>query len=132
MTSLTTRAPGDGAPAGLDIAATRKLLQGLYLELAAEVDEATAAARTVGSLADRSGEDEIDTGSRTSQREQQIGVLANIQARQAQVERALERIDAGTYGSCESCGAAIAPERLEAFPSVTSCVACKGSHRRSA
>jgi len=132
MTSLTTRAPGDGVPAGMDIAATRKLLQGLYLELAAEVDEAIAAARTVGSLADRSGEDEIDTGSRTSQREQQIGVLANIQARQAQVERALERIDAGSYGVCESCGRAIAPERLEAFPSVTSCVACKGSHRRSA
>ena len=74
----------------------------------------------------------VDTGSRTSQREQQIGVLANIQARQAQVERALERIDAGTYGSCESCGRAIAPERLEAFPSVTSCVACKGSNRRVA
>jgi DnaK suppressor protein len=128
MTSLTARAKGEHGP-GAGVAATRRLLEGLYLELAAEVDEATAAAHTAGSLADRSGEDEIDTGSRTSQREQQIGVLANIQARQAQVERALQRIDAGTYGRCETCGSAIAPERLEAFPSVTSCVACKGSAR---
>jgi RNA polymerase-binding transcription factor len=40
------------------------------------------------------------------------------------VEYALSRIDAGTYGSCEVCGAAIPPERLEAVPHATTCVDC--------
>ncbi len=38
--------------------------------------------------------------------------------------RALERIDAGTYGICESCGKAIPVERLEALPYSTLCVEC--------
>lgn len=39
-------------------------------------------------------------------------------------ERALERIDAGTYGTCESCGTAIPVERLEVLPYSTLCVEC--------
>jgi DnaK suppressor protein len=39
-------------------------------------------------------------------------------------ERALERIDAGTYGTCESCGKAIPVERLEVLPYSTLCVEC--------
>lgn len=41
-------------------------------------------------------------------------------------ERALERIDAGTYGVCESCGNAIPVERLEVLPYSTLCVECAG------
>jgi RNA polymerase-binding transcription factor DksA len=37
---------------------------------------------------------------------------------------ALRRIDAGTYGTCTTCGAAIAPERLAALPSTPFCVRC--------
>jgi DnaK suppressor protein len=40
------------------------------------------------------------------------------------IERALNRLATGTYGSCESCGAAIAVERLEAIPYTTTCFAC--------
>ncbi len=45
------------------------------------------------------------------------------------VEVALRAIDNGTYGTCESCGNAIAPERLEAIPWVATCIDCarKGS-----
>lgn len=39
-------------------------------------------------------------------------------------ERALEQIDAGTYGTCESCGQAIPVERLEVLPYSTLCVEC--------
>ncbi len=42
------------------------------------------------------------------------------------IEHALERLDAGTYGSCEECGAAIPFERLEAIPAARFCVACSG------
>lgn len=44
----------------------------------------------------------------------------------AQLERAIGRIDAGTYGRCESCGGPIPEARLAAMPSATRCVKCAG------
>lgn len=41
------------------------------------------------------------------------------------VNSALERIDAGTYGTCERCGRQIAEERLEAIPYATRCIDCQ-------
>jgi RNA polymerase-binding protein DksA len=43
----------------------------------------------------------------------------------AEIDAALERIDAGTYGTCASCGREIPPERLEALPHATQCIDCK-------
>jgi RNA polymerase-binding protein DksA len=40
------------------------------------------------------------------------------------VEAALRKLDAGTYGACESCGNPIAPERLEAIPWAPLCIDC--------
>jgi RNA polymerase-binding transcription factor DksA len=40
------------------------------------------------------------------------------------IDYALSRFDAGTYGSCEVCSAAIPLERLEAIPHTTTCVGC--------
>jgi len=40
------------------------------------------------------------------------------------VEAALKKLDAGTYGACESCGKPIAPERLEAIPWAPLCIDC--------
>ena len=42
----------------------------------------------------------------------------------SKVNRALERIEAGTYGICESCGKAIPVERLDVLPYSTVCVEC--------
>ncbi len=42
----------------------------------------------------------------------------------AQVRAALRRLEAGTYGVCATCGAAIAGVRLAAMPSATTCVGC--------
>lgn len=42
----------------------------------------------------------------------------------AEVEKALEKLDAGTYGTCEQCGAAIGEARLEAMPSAPTCIDC--------
>jgi DnaK suppressor protein len=41
-----------------------------------------------------------------------------------QVDAALARIDAGTYGACTKCGTAIPEERLELRPFSATCVAC--------
>jgi len=45
------------------------------------------------------------------------------------VESALRALDQGTYGTCETCGKLIAPERLEALPWSAQCIDCarKGS-----
>jgi len=42
-----------------------------------------------------------------------------------EIDAALSRIDAGTYGRCVHCGAAIARERLECRPFAASCVPCQ-------
>jgi DnaK suppressor protein len=47
-----------------------------------------------------------------------------------QVERALARLDAGTYGRCENCGNPIPKARLQALPAATLDVACKQREER--
>ena len=54
---------------------------------------------------------------------------ARAQEAVADVEHALERLENGSYGWCEGCGAPLPFERLEAIPSARLCVACPG--RRS-
>jgi RNA polymerase-binding protein DksA len=43
----------------------------------------------------------------------------------AAVERALGRIDDGTFGVCVRCGAEIAPDRLTALPWAAHCIECQ-------
>lgn len=42
----------------------------------------------------------------------------------ADIDRALEKLDAGTYGQCDRCGQAIAAARLDALPASALCVTC--------
>jgi DnaK suppressor protein len=42
----------------------------------------------------------------------------------AKISAALTRVDAGKYGSCIACGAAIAPQRLAAYPYADECIEC--------
>jgi RNA polymerase-binding protein DksA len=46
-----------------------------------------------------------------------------------EVDAALARIDAGTYGKCTLCGGAIPVERLEARPQAATCVPCASARR---
>ena len=51
-------------------------------------------------------------------------LLANEQYIVAEARDALNRMDHGTFGICESCGQPIAPARLEAIPFARFCVKC--------
>jgi RNA polymerase-binding transcription factor DksA len=51
-------------------------------------------------------------------------LLAEAEAAQRQVAHAQERLDAGNYGQCLRCAAAIAPGRLQAMPMAQYCLAC--------
>lgn len=42
----------------------------------------------------------------------------------AKISAALRRIDSGNYGNCTECGAAIDPDRLEAYPYAEECIEC--------
>lgn len=42
-----------------------------------------------------------------------------------QIDRALSKLEDGTYGQCEGCGEDISPNRLKASPFVTLCISCK-------
>jgi DnaK suppressor protein len=81
-------------------------------------------------LTDSAGDDQADTGAKTFEREQELSLAHSILERTTQVERALERLDEGSYGWCERCGNAIPVERLAAFPSATLCVSCKQLEER--
>ena len=54
----------------------------------------------------------------------QIGVGTRLESRLERVERAIEKLDDGTYGCCDVCGTAIDPRRLKAAPESTVCVGC--------
>jgi RNA polymerase-binding protein DksA len=79
---------------------------------------------------DGSGDDQADAGSKTFEREHEMSVNANTREMLDQALRALRRLDAGTYGICESCGMPIAAGRLRAFPRATLCIACKQAEER--
>src|ERR1700733_1498368 len=68
------------------------------------------------------GDDQADAGAKTFEREHELAMTQNARDLLAQNEAALARIDAGTYGVCESCGQAIGKARLQAFPRATLCV----------
>lgn len=53
-----------------------------------------------------------------------IGVADALEAKRVEVVRALEKLDEGSYGECDSCGDRIAAERLEALPWSGLCVKC--------
>lgn len=82
------------------------------------------------SSTDGAGDDQADAGSKTFEREQELSIAANRLDLLTQIQRAVERIDAGTYGFCESCGKPIPKARLKAFPMATLDVACKQREER--
>ena len=59
--------------------------------------------------------------------ERERDLALSAQARQAveEIDVALAKIDAGTYGVCEQCGENIPRERLKALPYASLCVRCK-------
>ncbi len=79
---------------------------------------------------DGAGDDQADTGTKNITRESELALAANAREMLEQTERALERLDAGTYGLCESCGKPIGKARMQAFPRATLCVDCKQKQER--
>jgi DnaK suppressor protein len=79
-------------------------------------------------------DDEHDPeGSSTAFERQHVAALIDQTKEQlAEIGGALERIENGTYGSCERCSGPISPERLAARPTAVRCIACAARRGLSA
>lgn len=58
------------------------------------------------------------------EREQLTALVHQARERLAAVDEAIDRVSAGTYGRCSSCGGPIGDDRLAALPTTTRCRAC--------
>jgi RNA polymerase-binding transcription factor DksA len=63
------------------------------------------------------------------ERAQAMAMLEEARAQVSVLDHALTLVDAGSYGVCEACGQAIAPERLAARPAATLCITCASRRR---
>jgi DnaK suppressor protein len=75
-------------------------------------------------------EDFADAGSFTFEREKDLSIAHNVRDLLEKMAKALEKIDEGTYGLCESCGQPIDAARVKALPHVLLCLTCKKAEER--
>jgi DnaK suppressor protein len=66
-----------------------------------------------------------DSAQSTAERGKVLALIDRLRGQLRDVERALRKIEDGTYGVCERCGQPISPERLEALPYSALCMNCK-------
>ncbi len=108
----------------------------LAVERAATVTRVAALARAVQGLADEQAltthDDEHDPEGVTIavERAQLQGLLAGARRDLDALDRATERLTAGTYGRCARCRDRIPASRLEALPATETCLACAGERWR--
>ena len=66
-----------------------------------------------------------ETGTEIYEQERNLTLEHTLQQQLADVEHALAKFDAGTYGICDNCGKEIAPERLLVLTQASLCINCK-------
>jgi RNA polymerase-binding protein DksA len=102
--------------------ALTRLRERLLEELAVQVDQAMEQRRTAAEL---KTDPTTSTGQFELDRELAEAIVARSQQAIEDIESALARMEAGTYGYCERCAAPIPVERLEAIPHARFCVSCQ-------
>ena len=81
------------------------------------------------SRADMAAEHDVrsfdDRAQAISERNDEFAMNEHETAELGDIEAALKRIDAGTYGQCTDCGVTIPPARLNAYPTAKRCIDCQ-------
>lgn len=70
-----------------------------------------------------------DSGQVTAERGEVEALAGQLEETLLDIEVALAKFDAGTYGECESCGTRIGDARLEAMPAARFCIECVSRQR---
>lgn len=112
----------------MDPVALRTTLEAERDELSSELGAMKAAPRdpmATVSFGKRIGEGT----SQAVERIAQVSAAKSLDAKLRDVERALAKLDDGSYGTCDACGEPIGRERLEAIPRAVLCVRCASSRR---
>jgi RNA polymerase-binding protein DksA len=87
-------------------------------ELTRQLSELTAD----GSAAPEFDENFADSGQVAAEMGENLTIAATLRDQLDDVEHALERIEDGSYGTCETCGAPVSAARLEAMPATRYCI----------
>jgi DnaK suppressor protein len=117
-----------------DIEQIRTVLRSRFDDLTTEYEDAVAENQKLRlvEIGDAAGDDQADSGSKTAERDAASSLIRTLLDRRTQAEHAMQRLEEGTYGNCESCHNPIPAERLIVFPSATTCVTCKANRERRA
>jgi RNA polymerase-binding transcription factor DksA len=120
--------PADEPAPPAEPSTTRRRLRDELARLEAVRDaligEGLAAESEAASVAETSTIDQhqADLGTETFERERDQSLLEDVEQEIGEVQRAFVRLDRGTYGRCEACGAQIPDERLVAMPAARFCL----------
>jgi DnaK suppressor protein len=102
--------------------AVRQTLLGRRADLEAELERLTAP--PVGGAAVSFGKRVGDGTTEAVERLSTTATARSITRSIADIERALAKLEEGSYGICDECGNAIGADRLEALPAASRCVLC--------
>ena len=112
----------------MDTSRIRETLVERRSALDAELRELTAVPRDPAaavSFGKRIGDGTTEAVERINQ----TAAARSISASMTEVDRALAKLDEGSYGLCDGCGTAIPAERLEAIPWTALCIRCSAARR---
>ncbi len=70
-----------------------------------------------------------ELGSDNADQELTLSLLESEEDALDQIEAAIERIENGSYGECDTCGVKIPMSRLEAIPYAAQCVRCASQQK---
>lgn len=101
----------------------KALLESELGELGRVIDEKTNDWEAVPEVLDESTADENTNADRFEDFEERSSTLVALETRWKNINIALEKIEQGTYGTCEKCGAEIESDRLGANPAARTCKA---------
>ena len=109
----------DKATAAKRLEEERIRLQGIREGIQREQDDAISDAGSELSSVDQHPG---DSGTETFEMEKNVSLLEQVDDELLEVEAAVQRLEGGSYGSCQVCGRPIGDERLEAMPATRFCV----------